>query len=289
MEKKPLSDTVEVGNCFLPNQYAPAIELKGSVFTLTVLRLQSTELEAIERELAERLSLGPRFFENAPVVLDLEPIKGRAQDLDLPGLIKLMRNLRLIPVGVRHSTPDQQALAIEAGIAVMKGGIIQDLPNISNPRKQVATKEKEVVTNNEAVTNKDGARERLGNGMNATSTKTKIVHQPVRSGQQIYVPDGDLILLAAVSAGAEVIASGNIHIYAPLRGRALAGVKGETNVRIFCQCMEAELVAVAGQYQIFEEPIPDKLYHKAVQIYLDGDRLTIVPLLASPHPKMRRG
>jgi septum site-determining protein MinC len=105
-----------------------------------------------------------------------------------------------------------------------------------------------------------------------------MVTQPIRSGQRIYARDGDLIVLAAVNAGAEVMADGNIHIYAPLRGRALAGVRGNQNARIFCHSMEAELIAIAGSYRVFEDRVPDEIRQKSVQICLRGEQLDIVPI-----------
>ena len=103
--------------------------------------------------------------------------------------------------------------------------------------------------------------------------------QPVRSGQQIYMPDGDLVLLAPVSAGAEVIADGNIHVYAPLRGRALAGAKGDIKARIFCHTLEAELVAIAGNYRVIEQQ-DSELWGKSVQVYLADDERLIIERMA---------
>ncbi|MGH8553382.1 MAG: septum site-determining protein MinC, partial [Methylococcales bacterium] len=105
----------------------------------------------------------------------------------------------------------------------------------------------------------------------ATST---LVERPVRSGQRVYAANGDLIVLATVSAGAEIIAEGNIHVYGTLRGRALAGVKGDLNARIFCTDLQAELVSISGQYQI-SEGIDHSLHGKAAQIYLSGESLFI--------------
>ncbi|HMV40395.1 MAG TPA: septum site-determining protein MinC, partial [Plasticicumulans sp.] len=99
---------------------------------------------------------------------------------------------------------------------------------------------------------------------------------PVRSGQQVYAADGDLTLLGPVSAGAEVLADGSIHVYGPLRGRALAGVRGKLEARIFCLGLEAELVSVAGRYRILEKN--GEGWGKAVQIYLSGEHLIIEPL-----------
>jgi len=101
--------------------------------------------------------------------------------------------------------------------------------------------------------------------------RAKTVYRPVRSGQQIYAEDSDLVVLAAVNAGAEVVADGDVHIYGPLRGRALAGARGDRAARVFCQSMEAELVAIAGCYQVLDDTA--EVRGRAVQVYLDGDRL----------------
>lgn len=253
------------GRAFLPEAGLPAVELKGSVFTLTVVRVQSPDLDAIAAQLTQSLAQGPRFFENAPVIIDLDPLKRKNSPLDFFKLLELLRTLRLIPVGVRNACPEQRTKAIEAGIAVMQGGTIQDLA--------LATK-----SENSTVAKKESdPQKRVAQG------RTKVVRKTVRSGQQIYAPGGDLIVLAPVNAGSEIVADGHIHVYAPLRGRALAGVMGDTQASIFCQSMEAELVAVAGHYQIYEEEVPIDLYQKPVQIYLEGERLNVVPLATSAY------
>ncbi|HAZ88281.1 MAG TPA: septum site-determining protein MinC, partial [Marinobacter adhaerens] len=105
----------------------------------------------------------------------------------------------------------------------------------------------------------------------------KIISQPVRSGQQIHAPEGDLVILAPVQAGAEVLAAGNIHVYGPLRGRALAGIHGAESARVFCQSLEAELVSIAGHYKISED-LQDNGWKSAVQIQLRDDLLVVTPL-----------
>ncbi len=254
----------ETGSVFLPEAGLPAAELKGSVFTLTVVRIQSPELDAVETQLKEYLARGPRFFENAPVVVDLEPLTSRDKRPDLFKLITLLQTLRLIPVGVRNACPEQRLEAIKGGIAIMQGGVNQDLP----PGARI---------DNNAANVESDPQKRIERG------QTKVVRKTIRSGQQVYAAGGDLIVLAPVNAGAEVVADGHIHVYAPLRGRALAGVMGDAQARIFCQCMEAELVAVAGHYQIYEEEVPRDLHRKPVQIYLEEERLKVVPLVASEH------
>ncbi|MGH8610140.1 MAG: septum site-determining protein MinC [Gammaproteobacteria bacterium] len=254
----------ETGRVFLPEAGLPAVELKGSVFTLTVVRIQSPELDAVETQLKECLAQGPRFFEDAPVVVDLEPLKGKDKRPDLLKLITLLQTLRLIPVGVRNACPDQRMEAVKGGIAIMQGGAIQDLP----PGGRVE---------NNAVKVENDPQMQIQRG------RTKVVRKTIRSGQQVYAAGGDLIVLAPVNAGAEVVADGHIHVYAPLRGRALAGVMGDAQARIFCQCMEAELVAVAGHYQIYEEGVPSDLHRNPVQVYLEEERLNVVCLVASEH------
>jgi septum site-determining protein MinC len=112
----------------------------------------------------------------------------------------------------------------------------------------------------------------------APAVGTMIIDRPVRAGQQIYAKGGDLVVLAMVSAGAEVIADGNIHVYAPLRGRALAGARGNADARIFARSMEAELVSIAGVYRTIEQALPDSILGKPTQIYLENERLVMTAL-----------
>ena len=232
------------------------LDIKGSVFTLTVLCLKSTDSAAIELALHEHLSRAPRFFHNAPVVIDVKALPhDAATTLDFGLLTTLLRKHNLIPVGVRHAVPEQLDHAIKAGLAILQGGTKPE------PVEPAATPTTHITATPPQAT-----------------TTTKIVRQPVRSGQQIYAKGGDLILLAPVNAGAEVLADGNIHIYAPLRGRALAGVTGDMNARIFTHSLEAELVSVAGHYRIFEQQPATDVHGKSVQIYLESDRLIITPL-----------
>jgi len=238
-----------------------ALDIKGSVFTLTVLCLKSTDNAAIELALHEHLSRAPRFFHNAPVVIDVKALPhdvsgDAATTLDFALLTALLRKHNLVPVGVRHAAPEQLDGVIAAGLAILQGG-----------------------TKPEPVERAVAPTTRASAAPPPQTTTTKIVRQPVRSGQQIYAKGGDLILLAPVNAGAEVLADGNIHIYAPLRGRALAGVTGDMNARIFTHSLEAELVSVAGHYRIFEQQPAADVHGKSVQIYLENERLIITPLI----------
>ena len=225
---------------------APPFELKGSLFTLTVLHLFQLDRAAIEHHLVEKVKQAPGFFNNTPVVIDLEGLaipRSGVDGVDFNGLYKLLREHGMVPVGIRNGSPELQAVARQAG-----------LPVLPESRSVSATKKPE---RTEPV-----------------AVHSRIINHPVRSGQQIYAADSDLIVLGAVSAGAEVIADGNIHIYGALRGRALAGVKGDVETWIFCQSLEAELISIAGRYRISEQFDPADL-GKAVQVHLADDRLII--------------
>ena len=236
-----------------------AVEIKGSMFTLPVLRLYSADVQEIGETLSQQLAKHLAFFENAPVVIDLEHLRDDDGVLELSTLATLLRCHQLVPVGIRHGTEMQNAAAIAAGLAVLKGGAV---PTTATKKQTEESPKVEAPVLAQAVTR-----------------PTRVIRQPVRSGQQIYAQGGDLIVMAQVNAGAEVIADGNIHIYAPLRGRAMAGVLGDESARIFTQSMEAELLAIAGNYQVYEASQPATLRGKPVQAYLEGTQLLVAPLL----------
>lgn len=219
-----------------------AFELKGSRFTLSVLSLHSTDLSAIDERLAATVAQAPEFLAHAPVVL--EPGADLATSaLDLQALGDLLRQHALIPVGLRGGDDDLRRRAREAGLALLSEGGAQ-----AQPAQATAPA--------------------------ATRPSARVVDKPVRSGQQVYAEGADLVVLGAISAGAEVIADGSIHVYGALRGRALAGARGDESARIFCQSLEPELVSIAGCYRLFEEPETHAQGHTA-QVRLDGERLII--------------
>lgn len=231
---------------------APAnvtFQLKGGMFPLTTLQLHSMDLDLLREQLLEKIQQAPNFFHFAPIVLDLRATNQADLVLDFAKLKQLLAELRLIPVGVKNASPDQVQNAVKHGFAMLR-----DTPN---PRE----------------------KDKLATAPQTTvrSAKAKIVAEPVRSGQQVYAPDGDLIILNQVSPGAELIAEGNIHVYGPLRGRALAGINGNQEARIFCKSLEAELVSVAGSYKISED-IEQHAWKIPAQVYIKDDRLQITEL-----------
>jgi len=258
----------------LPLADSPPVVLKGSVFTLSVLKLNSCDIVAIEQELTQRLSSALDFFKNAPVVLDLENIQSESEpepsELDFVKLTKLIRHCKLIPVGICNGSNKQTKAAVAADLAILTS---QSFDKVVKENKLSEEKSDFAVAETSAQ-----SESTKPNSTVFVADTTKIIHHPIRSGQRVYAKGCDLILLAAVNAGAEVMADGNIHIYAPLRGRALAGLDGNENSRIFCHSFEAELAAVAGNYRVFEDNVPDDLYKKPVQIYLSGEQLNIETL-----------
>jgi len=234
------------------NPYKPAVELKGNLLTLMVLHLLENDNEKIAEQLTNKVAKAPDFFKHAPVVIDLHAVQDGEEEIDLPRLLELMRDSGLVPVAVRGGNPQQQEMALGLNL-----GTLADTKLVAKRRYL----EPEAVTVPIPLT-------------------SKVITQPIRSGQQVAELQGDLIILSAVSHGAEILAHRHIHIYGALRGRALAGVNGDTEARIFCQFLDAELISIAGQYQVNED-LPNNLRNKPVQIYLEEDVLKIEPLYSA--------
>ncbi|TAN48487.1 MAG: septum site-determining protein MinC [Methylococcaceae bacterium] len=224
-----------------------AIELRSGSLTVPVLRLLSADLGLIAEQLAQKIDQAPEFFRNAPLMMELSEAAGEP---DFPALLGKLRALGVQPIGVRGGSEQQHHLAQAAGLVIFAEGRSEP-----QPAPQPAG----------------------GTTVQYVEMHSKVVTLPVRSGQQIYAQGGDLIVLAPVSVGAELIADGNIHVYGSLRGRALAGVKGDVNSRIFCKDLQAELVSIAGNYRISEN-LDASVIGKAVQIYLKGEALMIETL-----------
>ena len=233
--------------------------VQGAVFTVMVVRAGLLRDPAFEAELAEQIGRSPRFFLNAPVVLDLRDTAGFTAPDEFAEASDLLRRNTLTVVGVQNAMPAQVEAAAAAGLASFA-------PNSTQPRRAPA----QSAPSPAQPTPEPPARqpERI------SPAKSLLVTQPVRSGSQIYARGADLVVTAAVSPGAELMADGNIHVYGVLRGRALAGASGDAEARIFCSRFEAELVSIAGRYLVSEQMPPDER-GSPVQIALVDDRLTI--------------
>jgi septum site-determining protein MinC len=226
-------------------------KLKAGLFTLTTLHLFNADLLPMQQQLKSLIAQTPHFFQQLPIILDLSSLLLHAdQPLDFSAIISCLRRYGLIPVGIRGGTMEQQTLAMQAGLAILANTKLEN----TEPSPKTAT-----------VT---------------VSATAKLITQPVRSGQQIYAKNSDLIVLASVSPGAELLADGNIHIYGRLKGRALAGVSGNQDTHIFCQNLEAELVAIAGHYWLSEDlhDLQHTLNPGGIHISLHQERLQIKTL-----------
>ena len=240
-----------------------ALEFKSSTFSVPVLVLSSVDLGSIEQQLQEKINLAPEFFRNSPLVLDLQEINKLGLDINIAELTGLIRKAGLLPVGVRGGNVQQNKQTLELLIPVYSihsGGV-----SAENKKQKKITP----VPVPEPKTDTD-----------TDVAETTLITQPIRSGQRIYAA-GDLVILAQVSAGAEIMAEGNIHVYNILRGRALAGVRGNTEARIFCFDLQAELISIAGNYKVSED-LDDTVRNKPVQIYLQ-DQALIIKDIVQPH------
>jgi septum site-determining protein MinC len=238
---------------------APAVfELKNTSLPLVAIVLRSADLGALEAELDQRLRETPNFFHHDPVVVDLSALRDTPAPLEFAGLVELLRRYRMQPIAAQGGSAEQMEAALAAGLSEAPEPPAAPPPRVERVVQEVI---KEVV------------REVPG-----TPVPTLVVDKPLRSGQQVYAKGGDLIVLAAVNFGAEVIADGNVHVYAPLRGKAIAGARGNAQARIFTTCLEPELIAIAGVYRTTETPIPPEVAGKAAQIRLLDDRLVMEPL-----------
>ncbi|AUG44253.1 septum site-determining protein MinC [Pseudomonas chlororaphis] len=235
----------------------PVFQLKGSMLAITVLELARNDLEGLDRQLAAKVAQAPNFFSNAPLVLALDKLPASEGAVDLPGLMRVCRHHGLRTLAIRASRIEDIAAAIAVDLPVLPPSGARERP--LEPQENEARKKPEKPPE-------------------PTIKSTRIITSPVRGGQQIYAQGGDLVVTSSVSPGAELLADGNIHVYGPMRGRALAGVKGDTKARIFCQQLSAELVSIAGQYKVSEDLRRDPLWGAGVQVSLSGDVLNITRL-----------
>jgi septum site-determining protein MinC len=228
-----------------------AFELKDTSLPLVTVVLHQADAAVLADELQQRLGETPNFFGDDPVVVDLAPLREREEPIAFADIVAALRAHRMRPAMVSGGSAQQMADALAAGLAAAPDAV---------PAPKARTVEVEVI------------REV------PVHVPTLIVDKPLRSGQQAYAKGGDLIVHAAVNAGAEVLADGNVHVYGPLRGKAIAGSRGNTEARIFTTCLEPELIAIAGVYRTTETPLPKDVAGKPAQVRLVDGVLVMTPL-----------
>jgi len=226
-------------------------QIRGRSFTAVVLELAGAADQAFYEALDALLKQAPHFFTNAPFVIDLDKAASLQLNGDFTRLVRELRGRKLSVIGVQNGSMGQNAAALGAGLITLQGG--RDVP-----------------------AERDGGRA-AAPGVAEAAPATLLITEPVRSGQRIFADRGDLVVVSSVSSGAELIAQGSIHVYGRLRGRALAGVNGDKTARIFCQSLEAELVAIAGLYRTSDDLGP-AVRQQRVQAFLQDERLCLEPL-----------
>ncbi len=242
----------------LPIYPKHVIEFKSSSFSVPVLVVHSTEKKQIQHQLKEKIAQAPEFFKNSPLVIDLKNCSdSEEQAFDVASLIEFLHSEKLFPIGISNANEELNKIALEYKIPqhILHGS--QTEAHTTSHTQKTTT---EIASDNSANTSSD-------------AIENKLITHPIRSGQRIYVK-GDLTILSHVSAGAEVMAEGNIHVYGALRGKALAGVQGDTKSRIFCSALQAELVSIAGHYKISEE-LDSVDQHQPAQVFLKDQALII--------------
>lgn len=247
---------------------SPVLEFKSSTFFAPSLILFNKDIAAIEQALQEKINLAPEFFRDSPLIVDLRELNKQNQDVDFVQITEILRKIGFFPVGIRGGNEQQNKQAHSLSIPIDTVREQGSPIIIGETQKQENIKQSP--SQPEVTTAKEPIRPAAIPPVSAAAT---LITHPIRSGQRIYAA-GDLIIMSQVSAGAEIMAEGNIHVYNTLRGRALAGVHGNTAVRIFCFDLQAELISIAGDYKTSED-LNKQIYKKPVQIYLQDHALII--------------
>lgn len=235
---------------------APVVEIKGRMLTVNTARLAGDEASAMTDSVARRLRDLPTMLRGMPLVLVVE-----SPALDVTAVIEGLRTEGIYPAAISNATPEQERQAAALAVAAVRLG------SAARPAKSSDSEQAADFSSRDAEPVEKPAQ-------SPSAAPTMVIDKPVRSGQQVYAKGGDLIVASQVSAGAEVIADGSIHVYGALRGRALAGVQGDTTARIFCTQLGAELVAIAGHYQVAED-MESRHLGRAVQVRLVEEKLII--------------
>lgn len=243
-------------------------DIKSADLSMVALLLKTTDTQAVSHALSQQLAESPDFFDQDPVIIDLSGLD-TVEDgfsIDFPELIRVLKSHALVPLAVKGAEGSVLAQAKVAGLVDATDARIRRSVPVSEtlPATPAPTPAESLVA---PVVVPQGAL---------------VVDKPLRSGQQVYAKGRDLVVMAMVNPGAEVIADGNIHIYAALRGKAIAGARGNTEARIFALAMEPELISIAGVYRTSENALPKEVLGLPAQVCLqsgpDGDKLLVTPL-----------
>jgi septum site-determining protein MinC len=245
-----------------PSGHAPAsFEIKSAQLPLVALMLKTSDWNVLAVDLAQQFGPqgeSPDFFDHDALVIDFSQLAADTLVQDLVPLLVVLRSCRLVAIAIRGASPAWMQSARALGLVEAPA----DAPR-SRPAVVLPVLTETMVPQVQKLVH-DVVREVPG-------PVTMVVDKPLRSGQKVYARGGDLVVLAMVNQGAEVVADGNIHVYAPLRGKAMAGASGNTNARIFSLCLEPELISIAGVYRTSENPLAPEVHGKPAQVRLSND------------------
>lgn len=281
-------------------------DLKRTTFPLFSLVLRTTDLAELRNDFQARLGDAPEVFDQDLLVLNLSAVSVEKADLDFAGLLALLRGVGLQPIGVHGGNPAQMAAAARSGLVptpeVSAAGAMARAEGRAPPalapapaaaRAEPAARAPAGANPRASAGSGQGAAGQGAAGQGAAARReaaddaepvtvaqvnTVLIDKPLRSGQRVYAQNADLVILETVNFGAEIIADGNIHVYAPLRGRAIAGARGNAKARIFTTCLDPQLISIDGVYRTIDTALPDNVAGKPAQIRLVGDSLLIEPL-----------
>lgn len=246
-----------------PGRTPVAFEIKSANLPLVALLLKSADLDLLSQELDERFAGSASFFDHDPLVVDLSALAENPQPIEFGRLLTILRRWKMAPIAFKGASTQHAAAARSAGLVAAPDAAASPI-RADGPKA--------------GGTAAQAAREAARSAPPPEPQGALVVHKQVRSGQQIYAKGRDLVVLSAVNMGAEVIADGHVHVYGTLRGKAIAGARGNEDARIFAIAMEAELIAIAGTYRTSETPLPPEVFGRPTQIRLVGDKLLMEPL-----------
>jgi len=274
-------------NIALQTSAPRSFEIKSANLSLMALRLKSPDLALLAEEMAMRFGDMPEFFDQDLVVIDLSalqtPVMAASKpEIDFAALVALLTSYRMVPIAVRAGSSAQMTAALSA--------YLLPLPEIPAAGSRIAQNAKAAELQTAAEVSADAATitaqtapataSELAGSSSNMPTSALVIDKPLRSGQQVYARGRDLVVMAMVNPGAEVIADGHIHVYAPLRGKAIAGARGNTEARIFSLALDAELLSIAGVYRTSDTPLPKSLMGQPVQVRLMPDEVAATPVIA---------
>ncbi|WER46092.1 septum site-determining protein MinC [Cupriavidus sp. WKF15] len=255
---------------------SPRFELRSGNVDALLLALQTADMAALRDDLLSRFEATPDFFSNDVIALDLRALESD-DEISLDTVIGTLATLKARAIGV-VARPGQHEWAQRFGLPLLdsqsRRGLRESAEAVEAAERALAKAAAEQAAREEAARTAAQSATEAAVKAAIQQTQTILIDKPLRSGQQVYA-QGDVVIMDVVSYGAEVIAEGNIHVYAPLRGRALAGVKGNTSARIFSTCMEPELISIAGIYRTAEQTLPADVLGKTAQVRLADEKLIL--------------